>query len=117
MADLKVVAQRMNFIAEVGELQSVARLAESKIPLVASLRLNDQDHFVVYRGIIGKCVFIVDPLRGNFRMPLTAFATSWNKNAVLVIAPQGKTSSAVSRLEIRQEELSSLPLNRQLFRQ
>ena len=117
MADLKVVASRMGYAAEVGTLDTVAKLSDSKIPVVVSLKLDGQDHFVVYRGIRGNCVFVADPLRGNYRMGTHTFAQAWNQNAVFVVTPKGKTSSSVSRLDIRPEEMSSLPMNRQLVRQ
>ncbi|MEM7477332.1 MAG: cysteine peptidase family C39 domain-containing protein [Planctomycetota bacterium] len=117
MADLKVVSERMDYTAAVGQLDTIDELREAKVPLVVSLALGGQDHFVVYRGIRGNCVFIADPIRGNYRLSIPTFLRAWNEKAVFVVTPEGKTSSAVSRLGIRPEELTSLPVNRQVIRQ
>ncbi|GIW99373.1 MAG: hypothetical protein KatS3mg111_2706 [Pirellulaceae bacterium] len=116
MADLKVVAERMGYDAAVGKLDSVDDLAESKVPLVVAIRLDGFDHFVVYRGIRCGHIFLADPLRGNIRLPTQQFPCLWIANAVLVVAPKGKTSSAVSRLGIRADEVPYSLMNRQVLR-
>lgn len=117
MADLKVVSERMGYSAAVGSLESMSELGKAKIPLVVSVKVDGRDHFVVYRGTRGNCVFIADPIRGNYRMSTASFWRAWNGKAIFVVTPEGKTSSSVSRLAIRKEELSSLPMNRQYVRQ
>lgn len=116
MADLKVVCDRMGYAAAVGKLDNLQKLSESKVPLVVSVKMGGTDHFVVYRGMAYGMVFLADPFRGNTRVAESDFVRYWNDNAVFVVAPEGKTSSAVSRLDIRPEEVQLAWLNRQVIR-
>jgi predicted double-glycine peptidase len=117
MADLKVVADRMGYDAAVGKLPSVAKLSESKIPLIVAIRVDeDLKHFVVYRGSACGFVYLADPFAGNIRMSQCQFARIWLENAVFVVTLPGKTSSAVSRLSLRPEEIQQARLNNQVIR-
>lgn len=116
MADLKVVCDRMGYAAAVGTLDSLAELSESKVPLIVSINLGGHDHFVVFRGVACDMVFLADPIRGNVRIAACDFERQWNDNAVFVVTPEGKTSSRVSRLGIRPEEVQLAWLNRQVIR-
>ena len=117
MADLKVVADRMGYDAAVGKLPNVTKLSESKIPLIVAIRVDeDLKHFVVYRGSACGFVYLADPFAGNIRMSQCQFARIWLENAVFVVTLPGKTSSAVSRLTLRPEEIQQARLNNQVIR-
>ena len=117
MADLKVISDRMGFDAAVGKFDSVDQLAESKVPLIVALRVDeDLSHFVVYRGSACGFIYLADPNLGNVRVNQCEFARKWINNAVFVVALPGKTSSAVSRLDLRPEEVGQARLNNQVVR-
>ena len=116
LADLKVVSDRMGYDAAVGKLDNLQKLGESKIPLIVPVELGGTDHFVVYRGICNGFVFLADPIRGNLRLNACEFEKAWIKNAVLVVTLPDMTSSAVSRLGIRCEEVQLARLNSQVIR-
>ena len=116
LADLKVVSDRMGFDAAVGKLDNLQKLGESKIPLIVPVKLGGNDHFVVYRGMCSGFVFLADPIRGNLRLGACDFEKAWIKNAVLVVTLPDMTSSAVSRLGIRPEEVQLAQLNSQVIR-
>lgn len=115
LADLKVLSDRMGYDAAVGKLDSLQKLSESKIPLIVPVKLGGTDHFVVYRGMCNGFVFLADPIRGNLRLCESEFEKAWIKNAVLVVTLPDMTSSAVSRLGVRPEEVQLAWLNRQVI--
>lgn len=117
MADLKVVSDRMGFDAAVGKLSGVEKLAESNIPVIVTIQVEpDLSHFVVYRGSVNGFVYLADPVLGNVRMSECEFARQWIGKAVFVVTLPGKTSSAVSRLGLREEEILQARLNSQVVR-
>jgi predicted double-glycine peptidase len=117
MADLKVVSDRMGFDAAVGKLSGVEKLAESKIPVIVTIQVEpDLSHFVVYRGSVNGFVYLADPVLGNVRMSECEFARQWIGKAVFVVTTPGKTTSAVSRLGLREEEIMQARLNSQVVR-
>ncbi|MFK7738441.1 MAG: C39 family peptidase [Pirellulaceae bacterium] len=117
MADMKVVADRMGYDAAVGKLDGVGKLRESKVPVIVTLQVEaDLSHFVVYRGSAFGWVYLADPFLGNIRMCEHEFARKWIGNAVFVITLPEKTSSAVSRLGLRTEEILQARLNNQVVR-
>jgi predicted double-glycine peptidase len=117
MADLKVVSDRMGFDAAVGKLSGVEKLAESKIPVIVTIQVEpDLSHFVVYRGSVNGFVYLADPVLGNVRMSECEFARQWIGKAVFVVTLPGKTTSAVSRLGLREEEIMQARLNSQVVR-
>jgi predicted double-glycine peptidase len=116
LADLKVVSDRMGYDAAVGKLDNLQKLGESKIPLIVPVNLSGTDHFVVYRGMCNGFVFLADPIRGNVRLDAADFEKAWIQNAVLVVTLPDMTSSAVSRLGIRSDEVHLARLNSQVIR-
>ncbi len=115
MADVSDAAKEMGFLASVGEV-SFADLTGSKVPLIVVVDIGGTNHFVVYRGVAAGCVFLADPLRGNLRISASHFQQTWQQNAVLVVAPEGKTESSRSQLGIRHDEVVRGYLNRQPVR-
>lgn len=115
MTDIREAAVKMGYQATVGEV-TLAQLSESKIPVILVLKLNEINHFVVCRDIIGDCVFLADPIRGNTRISLAALKRAWVKNAILVVAPEGATSSQRSQMDVEYRERIEGYLNRQAVR-
>lgn len=115
LTDLKTAAEAMNFQAEIGRLE-LHELAESKIPVIAAIKTNGFDHFVVVRGIYEGQVYLADPLRGKLRVPVDTFEREWIGKAVLVAAPPGQTASDRSQLTVLRSEVEFPWLNRQHVR-
>ena len=115
MADIEDAAVELGYQATVGKV-SFKELTGSKVPVIVVINLGGENHFVVFRGVAAGCVFLADPLRGNLRIAASTFERSWQENALLVVAPPGKTQSDRSQLAIRPAELYRGSLNRQLIR-
>ena len=84
LTDLKRVCDRFGYTTILGTL-TVEKLAESKVPLIVGITVNDYDHFVVVRGADSNYVYLADPAVGRMRVPIEEFAQQWQKNAVLVV--------------------------------
>lgn len=115
MSDLRRAAVKAGYAAVVGKV-SFDKLAESKVPLIVGITVNDFDHFVVYRGTDGVHVYLADPIRGNLRIRSEEFIKQWQKNAVLAIAKPGRQVKKYSPLSIRADELFLGELNDQVIR-
>lgn len=115
MEDLRGVANTLGFQSSAGTLE-YQQLKAGKGPVVLVVKFGNTDHYVVFRGAIAGVVFLADPIRGNVRISEQDFKRTWRHNAMLVVAPQGKTGSDRSKLGIRPSELTQGYLNRQLIR-
>jgi hypothetical protein len=89
LTDLRRLAVRIGYQATIGRLD-MNELAESKIPLIVGIVVNDFDHFVVYRGTDGYYVYLADPARGNVRTPIPDFLEQWQKSMALVVVKPGE---------------------------
>jgi hypothetical protein len=115
MTDLRRAAVEAGYSAVVGKV-SFEKLADSKVPLVVGISVDEYDHFVVYRGTDGLYVYLADPIRGNLRLPSHEFIKQWQKNAILAIAKPGVKVKEYSRLSITGNELFLGKLNDQVIR-
>lgn len=78
-ADMAAMLPRFGFKA-VGVALEFEQLRQLKIPAMVHLRLRDQDHFSVLRGISNEVVWLGDPSWGNRRMPQERFLSMWAKS-------------------------------------
>lgn len=115
MTDMRRAAVKAGYTAVVGKV-SFDKLAESKVPLIVGITVNEYDHFVVYRGTDGVHVYLADPIRGNLRIRSEEFLKQWQKNAVLAIAKPGHKVKKYSPLSLRADELFLGELNDQVIR-
>jgi predicted double-glycine peptidase len=116
LTDLRRVAVKMGYEAAIGTLE-YNKLAESKVPLIIGVKVNDYDHFVVYRGTDNYYVYLADPIRGNIRVPGWQFQEQWQKNLVLVVAKAGDVDPPTqSPLDVRGDEIFLGRMNEQLIR-
>lgn len=111
LTDLRRVSVKMGYQATIGKL-SIDKLKESKIPLVVGVVVNGFDHFVVYRGMDDRFVYVADPARGNVRTPIDEFQKQWQQNAVLVVVKPGGDLQKVSPLAVQDSEKFLGELNR-----
>jgi predicted double-glycine peptidase len=99
LTDLRRAAVKMGYFSTIGTLK-LHELFESKVPLVVPIKLEEHDHFVVYRGADGVWVYLADPIRGNVRTAICDFERQWQKNAVLVLAKPGRQPPKTSPLSV-----------------
>ena len=104
ISDLRRAAVKMGYLSSIGTM-SFEDLCGSKVPLIVPLKLNEYDHFVVYRGVCGNRVYLADPIRGNVRPTIAEFCCQWQKNAILAVAKPGVGIPDCSPLGIRPEEV------------
>ncbi|RMF41122.1 MAG: hypothetical protein D6753_10235 [Planctomycetota bacterium] len=114
MADLEEAARRMGYQSVVGQV-TFEELKGSKVPVIVVVNLGGLNHFVVYRDDACGSVFLADPLRGNTRLSAEGFQQVWQRNAILVVAPPGQTSSERSQLGLTSADLHTGYLNKQVI--
>jgi uncharacterized protein len=85
LTDLKNAAVAGGYDATMGR-RTLAEMTRVKVPVVLRLIQGDFKHFVVFRGVLNDRVFLADPIRGNFRMPMHVFAQQWTDGVILVVA-------------------------------
>lgn len=115
LTDLRRVAVKMGYQATIGKLE-IDKLKESKIPLIVGIVVEGFDHFVVYRGMDDRFVYVADPARGNVRTPIDVFQKQWQQNAVLVVVKPGGDLQKVSPLAVQDSEKFFGELNRRYLR-
>ena len=91
-------------------------LAAVKVPVIVAISVQEGNHFVVVRGIVGNEIYLADPTRGNTRMPLDVFAKHWVHNAVLAVLHKDMDLSPASRLTIPYAEIDPQYPNRPYVR-
>ncbi len=89
MTDLKNAATEFDYFAAMRRVE-LQELFELKVPVIVRLVIDDYEHFVVFRGIVGDRVFLADPSRGNVRLSLNEFAKQWNNVLLVVADPSGQ---------------------------
>ncbi len=116
MTDLRLLSVRLGYLASVVRLD-LKQLRESKVPLVVGVVVNGYNHFVVYRGMDDRYVYLADPARGNVRTPIFKFQQQWQKNAALVVVKPEETGDVRSLFMVWPEEMFLGTLNREFVRQ
>ncbi len=106
LTDLKNVAQVGGYTAVLGKL-SIEKLAESKLPLVVAITVNDYDHFVVVRGMDDEFVYIADPIYGKKKELIEVFEDQWQQNAILAVIKPGEPPKENSPLSVQEIETKS----------
>jgi predicted double-glycine peptidase len=89
MTDLKDAAVELGYFAAMRRVE-LEDLFELKVPVVVRLVIDDYEHFVVFRGVVGDRVFLADPSRGNVRLSINQFARQWNNVLLVVADPSGQ---------------------------
>lgn len=103
LTDLKNVAQVGGYTAVLGKL-TTEKLAESKLPLVVAITVNDYDHFVVFRGMDDEYVYLADPIYGKKKVLIEEFEEQWQQNAILAVIKPGEPPREDSPLLVKQVE-------------
>jgi predicted double-glycine peptidase len=113
LTDLERVALKAGYDA--AKLKgSISDLAQSKVPVIVGITVNEYNHFVVVRGVVGPWVYLADPMRGNLRVGIGTFESQWQQNAILVVVKAGVTDPpAFTPLSVRYGEASRGELNEQ----
>jgi predicted double-glycine peptidase len=85
MTDLRKGATELGYPSVIGT-RTFDELYEVKVPLVVRLQKEKFKHFVVFRGIAGKHVYLADSIRGNITYTIPRFLEEWTDGAVLVVS-------------------------------
>lgn len=115
LSDLKRAAEAVKFSAVIGRL-TIEKLADSKLPLIVGITVNDYDHFVVVRGVVGEYVYLADPIYGKQRVLINQFEKSWQENAILAVIKPGAQPMKTSPLFVTPYEASLGNLNNLVIR-
>lgn len=115
LTDLKKAAELVKYSAVIGRL-TLEKLGESKLPLIVGITVNNYDHFVVVRGVVGEYVYVADPIYGKQRVPTDIFAERWQQNAILAIIKPGAQPMKTSPLFVTPYEASLGKLNNLVIR-
>ncbi|MDB4540513.1 cysteine peptidase family C39 domain-containing protein [bacterium] len=115
LTDLKNAAIAVKYSAVIGRL-TLEKLADSKLPLIVGITVNNYDHFVVVRGVVGDYIYLADPIYGKQRIPLDVFAERWQENAILAIIKPGAKPMKTSPLFVTPYEASLGKLNNLVIR-
>ena len=115
ISDLRRTAVKMGYQSSIGTM-SLENLAGARLPLIIPLKVEEQDHFVVYRGMAAGRVYLADPIRGNVRPTITEFRQQWQKNAILVVVKPGEPPRDRSPLSIRWDEVEMGETTNQFLR-
>ncbi|MDA7979067.1 MAG: C39 family peptidase [Pirellulales bacterium] len=87
LTDLRRLSNKFDYNASILKM-TLQGLAKSKTPIIVGIVVNEYDHFVVFRGLDGKYVYLADPARGNLRVPIREFLGQWQQNLGLVVVPK-----------------------------
>ena len=115
ISDLRCTAVKIGYQSSIGTM-SLENLAATRLPLIIPLKVEEQDHFVVYRGMAAGRVYLADPIRGNVRPTITEFRQQWQKNAILVVVKPGEPPRDRSPLSIRWDEVEMGETTNQFLR-
>ena len=88
--DIEGAAKRLGYLAKSVWMpaNSIDRLTR---PVIVFMRLEEQPHFAVLKGVRGGNVYLADPSLGNITIPLNRFLEFWagTKHEGIVIAIEG----------------------------
>jgi hypothetical protein len=115
ISDLRRTAVKMGYQSSIGTM-SFEGLSGARLPLIVPLKVEGQDHFVVYRGMVAGRVYLADPIRGNVRPTFAEFSRQWQKNAILVVVKPGEPPRDITPLSIRWNEVLMGETSNQLLR-
>ena len=115
ISDLRRTAVEMGYQSSIGTM-SLDSLAGVKLPLIIPIKVEEQDHFVVYRGMAAGRVYLADPIRGNVRPTYSEFRQQWQKNAILVVVKPGEPPRDRTPLGIRWDEVNMGETTNQFLR-
>jgi len=116
LSDLKKIADTRGYRTAVGELSSVDKLRELKVPVIVGISPEGYNHFVVLKKVIGSRVFVADPIRGNLEYSTAEFSRIWIKNALLLVLDEKLDQSSYSRLVVTPYEMDPQRANRPFMR-
>jgi uncharacterized protein len=77
-------------------------------PAIVPVRFSTYDHFVVFRGRLGRQVVLADPAYGNRVMSVRALEKAWQKRMAFVVERRGGATSR-DRLTAQPDDFRILP--------
>ena len=115
LTDLRDLANLAGYQATMGKVK-LDELRQSKVPVIVGVKVNEHDHFVVFRGLDNRFVYLADPIRGNVRTTIPMFLKQWQKNAILVIAKPNAKVHDINPMGVRESEIVRGCVNDQTVR-
>ena len=115
LTDLRDLANMAGYQASMGKVK-LDELRQSRVPVIVGVKVNEHDHFVVFRGLDSRFAYLADPIRGNVRTTIPEFRKQWQKNAILVIAKPNAKVKDVNPMGVRETEIVRGALNDQTVR-
>jgi len=85
LLELKRYIESRGFAAGGFELESVEKLSNLRVPVIALINVRGYNHFVVIKRVHEDRVLIADPAFGNTRPTLEAFSNQWD-GIILAVA-------------------------------
>lgn len=85
LLELKKYIETRGFAAGGFKLESVEKLKNLQVPVIALVNVRGYNHFVVIKRVLRGRVLIADPAFGNSRPTLDAFAGQWG-GIILAVA-------------------------------
>jgi uncharacterized protein len=77
-------------------------------PAIVPVRFSTYDHFLVFRGLLGRQVVLADPAYGNRIMSVTAFEKAWQKDMAFVVERRDDAAPP-DRLTARPDDFRIVP--------
>jgi uncharacterized protein len=109
LLDLQKAALRRGYQAE-GVALELPALTQLGGPVLLHMVIQEQRHFVIFRGVSGDRIFLADPNRGQVRLSVWQFAKRWTGIA-LALGTSGTEPSPHHALAVRPGE-ANLPETR-----
>ena len=111
LLDLKRLATIIGLSGEGYGGMDIDELINLDLPAILPVRLNNLDHFVVFRGYLNKKVLISDPAFGNLSMSKQALETIWMSKIAFFIKSNQPLYLSSSSFNVQSKDIVSANVN------
>ena len=87
LLDLKRFAKFRGYESEGYAQLTLEELQGLNRPAIVATRVNNFNHFMIFRGIFSNRVVLVDPSFGNITMPIKQFQEIWIRGIAFIVLP------------------------------
>ena len=81
-----------------GYTAELENLKDLDVPVILPIKINGYEHFVVFRGIHDKRVFLADPWLGHTTYPVGVFEDLWDRQVLFMIDPGDRPTRSLLAL-------------------
>ncbi len=103
LLDLKRYVEARGYEGKGYARLTLEELTELATPAIVPVRINNYDHFVILRSVIGKRVVLADPSQGTMTMKTAQFREIW-KNGIGFIVLRPNSPLPPANLTPREED-------------